>query len=93
MTPSAPATITVGSIASPSSPSVRFTALLEPTITRNAKGTNQMPSGMATSLKNGTISSVSCGSSAVRYSTAAAARPTTAWALNLVAAEIPRELP
>ena len=30
----APATITVGTIARPSNPSVKFTALLEPTITK-----------------------------------------------------------
>src|SRR5271155_5846567 len=45
-TVSAPAAITVQPIANPSSPSVRFTALLEPTITSTTnamKGTNASP--------------------------------------------------
>ena len=63
--PSAPATITVGRIASPSSPSVRFTALLDPTMTKYAKTTYPHPRSSMTSLKNGTMSWVSAGSLAV----------------------------
>src|ERR1043166_4996420 len=57
-TASADATSTHGMIARPSSPSVRFTALLAPTITRYDQGMKKMPSWIATSLNIGTISAV-----------------------------------
>ena len=59
------ATMAVGTIAKPSSPSVKLTALLVPTITKYVSGKNSKPSGNATSLKNGTIRVVSAGSSAL----------------------------
>ena len=59
-------TITAGMIARPSSPSVRFTALLVPTITKYASAMNAAaPSGTATFLKNGRYSVVSAGVFAV----------------------------
>jgi molybdopterin biosynthesis enzyme len=47
-----PAAIITGMMASPSSPSVRFTALAAPTITSIAKGMNSQPRLISTSLKN-----------------------------------------
>src|ERR1043165_6841814 len=64
-TASAEATSTHGMIARPSSPSVRFTALLAPTITRYAHGMNSQPSGSCTSLNIGTMKAVSTGVFAV----------------------------
>ena len=54
--PSVPAAIITGMIASPSSPSVRFTALAEPTITMMQKGTKRMPRFSSVSLKTGKAS-------------------------------------
>src|SRR5512132_3129172 len=76
-TPSAPATSTDGMIARPSRPSVRLTALLDPTITKYVSGMNRMPSGITTCLKNGTYNVVSGGACAVTYSATAAPRPAT----------------
>ena len=53
------ATMTDGMIARPSRPSVRFTALLMPTIMRYVSATKPTPeSGTAKSLKNGTNSTL-----------------------------------
>ena len=50
--------MTVGMIASPSRPSVRFTALLVPTITKYVSAMKpHTPSGYDTVLKNGTMRS------------------------------------
>ena len=65
--PSAPPTSTVGMMARPSRPSVRFTALLVPTITTKTKGMNSQPRGISTSLKYGMSSAVDWGESARRY--------------------------
>ena len=51
-----------GTVAKPSSPSVRFTALLKPTIKKYVTTTWNMPSGIARSLKYG-ISNDVCTSS------------------------------
>ena len=56
---------------------MRFTALLEPTITKYASTMNSGPSGSTKSLKNGTISVVSTARCAVTYSAIAAPRPAT----------------
>src|SRR4029078_5151126 len=56
--PSAEPIITVGMIARPSSPSVRLTALLVPTMTKYDSAMNpHTPSGYETVLKKGTIRS------------------------------------
>ena len=61
--PSAPPIITVGMMASPSNPSVKFTALLVPTITKNDSAMKpQTPRGYDMVLKNGTIRSARAGS-------------------------------
>src|SRR5262245_10683661 len=65
--PSAPATITVGKIAKPSKPSVRFTALLEPTTTKKTNGRNNHPRSTTTFFKNGKESCVSAEDCAVKY--------------------------
>ena len=65
-TPKPPATKTLGRIANPSKPSVKFTALLLPVITNQASTTNPKPSSNATSLKTGTSNEVSAGDSAVK---------------------------
>ena len=57
--PSAPATMTVGMIARPSRPSVRFTALLEPTITKYASRMYIGPRSIMMFLNTGTMSAVS----------------------------------
>ena len=52
----------VGTIASPSSPSVRFTAFELPIITSAANTGNAWPSGISTSLNTGMASSLASGS-------------------------------
>ena len=60
--PSAPPIITVGMMARPSSPSVRLTALLVPTMTKNESAMNpHTPSGYDIVLKKGTIKSARAG--------------------------------
>ena len=51
-----PAAIITGTMASPSSPSVRLTAFEAPTITNIANGMKNQPRSISTSLKNGTAS-------------------------------------
>ena len=53
MTPKLAAAMITGTIARPSSPSVRLTALPAPTITSAASGTNSQPSWISTSLRKG----------------------------------------
>ena len=53
MKPKVPAAIITGTIASPSSPSVRFTEFPAPTTTKEATSGNRMPSGMIASLRKG----------------------------------------
>src|SRR6185437_8166842 len=53
ITAKAPPAVTIGPIASPSSPSVRFTALEAPTITRIAKGIQTHPKVRSQPLKKG----------------------------------------
>ena len=78
MRPNAAPTITVGKIARPSRPSVRFTALLMPTIIRYAKKTNpKAPRGIDIALKKGTIRVVSADDEAVLYRATAAPIPNT----------------
>jgi hypothetical protein len=66
-------------IASPSSPSVRFTALAEPTITIIAKGTKNQPMLSRTSLKTGKASRADNSSgwmlTAISAATAAMTKP------------------
>ena len=57
--PNPPATITEGIIAKPSNPSVRFTALLDPTITKREINMNDKPNSKEKFLKNGSIRLVS----------------------------------
>ena len=54
--------ITTGIIARPSRPSVRLTALLEPTITKIAKGKNTHPRSNLTLFVKGMSKSVAIGS-------------------------------
>ena len=56
MTPKEDAAIITGTIASPSSPSVRFTALPAPTITKAAKGTKKIERLRMKSLTKGKVS-------------------------------------
>ena len=53
MTAKAPPAVTMGPMARPSSPSVRFTAFDAPTITSSAKGTQSQPSVSSQPLKKG----------------------------------------
>ena len=91
MTPSEAAAIITGMIASPSSPSVRLTALAAPTITSIAKGRNPQLRSSSAVLKIGKascpVSSGGCryiaqapATSAIRKPAARRARPETpAW--------------
>jgi len=53
MKPKVAAAIITGTIAKPSSPSVRFTALPAPTTTKAVTNGNRMPRGMISSLRKG----------------------------------------
>ena len=61
MIPKPPATITEGIIANPSNPSVRFTALLVPIITKTEKKIKKIPKLNAKSFKKGRNKLISCG--------------------------------
>ena len=52
------AAMMTGTVASPSSPSVRFTALPAPTMMKAPNTTKNQPSGSTSSLKNGKVSEV-----------------------------------
>ena len=54
----APPAVTMGPMARPSRPSVRFTALDAPTITRTENGTQSQPRVRSQPLKNGMASPV-----------------------------------
>ena len=56
MTPKDAAAIMIGTIASPSRPSVRFTALPAPTMTKQENGTKNQPRLMMNSLAKGKVS-------------------------------------
>src|SRR5258707_233378 len=62
-----PAAIMVGTMARPSSPSVRLTALDAPAITKTAAATKNQPSSISTFLKNGTAIAVLIVGSPARY--------------------------
>ena len=77
MSPKVAAAIITGTMARPSSPSVRLTALPAPAITRTPSSTNTPPSGSTTFLKNGTVSDEEKPALPTRI-TAQAAMPATA---------------
>ena len=56
-----PAAIIAGTIASPSSPSVRLTAFEAPVTTKMPRGRKAQPSGISTPLKKGTAKPVASG--------------------------------
>ena len=64
-----------GTMARPSSPSVRLTALLAPTMTKTAIGTKNQPSAISRSFMNGTARPVVPGSRANAMMTSAATAP------------------
>ena len=70
-----PAAIITGTIARPSRPSVRLTALEEPIITSAPNSGNASPSGMIRSLNTGTATLVAMGEVPSRISTIAAMMP------------------
>ncbi len=68
MMPKAPAINTEGKIASPSKPSVKFTAFEEPTTTKEPKRINIIgPIGIIKSLTKGVINDISATCSAEKY--------------------------
>ena len=91
MIPSEPAAIITGMIASPSSPSVRFTAFAAPTITSIANGRKNQPRLRSAALNTGKaswpVSSAGCryiaqpaATSAITNPAASRTRPETpAW--------------
>jgi hypothetical protein len=83
MKPSVAAAIITGTMARPSSPSVRLTALDAPTITSMPNGRKNQPSGISTSLKNGTARPVDSGSSWTQMMIAVATMPITNCASSL----------
>ena len=62
MTPKEAAAIMIGTMARPSRPSVRFTALPAPTMTMQAKGMKNQPRLIRKSLMNGKVSEEEKGS-------------------------------
>ena len=62
MTPKEAAAIMIGTMARPSRPSVRFTALPAPTMTTQAKGMKNQPRLIKRSLMNGKVSDEENGS-------------------------------
>ena len=73
----------VGTIASPSSPSVRFTAFELPIITSAANTGKNRPSGISTSLNTGMASSLASGSRVSEVIQTPAIRPITACTSSL----------
>ena len=67
MKPKLSATMITGTMASPSSPSVRFTALPAPTMTKAPNTRKNQPSGSSQSLKNGKVSDDANGSAPERH--------------------------
>jgi hypothetical protein len=80
----------VGTMASPSSPSVRFTALLEPIITNAPNSGKANPSGISTSLNTGTVSPDPNGSRVSQTIQADTATPSTACTISLPRPDSPR---
>ena len=76
-------------MASPSSPSVRLTALDVPISTSTAQGRKNQPSGTSTSLKNGTVSPIASGPAVAWVIQYAATIPTAIWASSFMRADIP----
>jgi hypothetical protein len=74
-----PAAIITGTMASPSSPSVRLTAFDEPTITSIAKGKKNSPKSSSRSLKNGTATWVDSGSRVIQTIHAVATKAIANW--------------
>ena len=79
----------VGTIASPSNPSVRFTAFELPSITSIANTGKNQPSGISTSLNTGTVNPVDNGSRVSRVIHTAAPKPNTTWHTSLPRADTP----
>ena len=61
MKPKLSATMITGTMARPSRPSVRFTALPAPTMMKAPNTMKNQPSGSTSSLKNGNVSEVANG--------------------------------
>src|SRR6188474_1784428 len=72
MKPKVAAAIITGTMAKPSSPSVRFTALPAPTMIKAPKGMKNQPRSISTDLKKGMASSVASGGSPTSAMTAEA---------------------
>ena len=88
MKPKVAAAIITGTMASPSRPSVRFTALPAPTMMKAPKGMNSQPRLISTLLKNGMASEVASGSWPTWTMTAVA---TTAAAASMMILMRPRK--
>ncbi len=84
-----PAASIAGTIASPSSPSVKFTALDEPIITRTLSAMKKLPKGISRFLKNGTARVLANGSRVRCMTRIAAVVATMISAASLVRAERP----
>ena len=90
MAPNEAAATMTGTIASPSRPSVRLTALPAPTITNAAIGMKKIPRLRSTSLKNGKVSDEENGSSPALTMNQPAASAITNSAASLSLPEKPR---
>src|ERR1700730_7318575 len=84
-----PAAIIEGTMASPSSPSVRFTEFEQPTMTKTEIARKNQPNGISTFLKNGTASVVDSGSRVRRMMTVPAITATKASATSLLRPDRP----
>ncbi len=80
------AAIIEGTMASPSSPSVRLTALEAPVMTKIASAMNNQPKSISTFLRNGTARAVLMVGSRVSQTTATAATALT----TISASSLPR---
>jgi hypothetical protein len=93
ISPRAPPIKTDGKIAKPSRPSVKFTALDEPTRTNIPVKINKNGDiGIIASLKNGTIKEVSGGISAEKYKYVIASNAMNDWKNIFCLDESPSEL-
>ncbi len=79
----------VGTMASPSSPSVRFTAFEAPSITSMPKNGNAKPNGISTSLNTGTVRDVAKAPRVSITIQTEAAMPISICAISLMRADTP----
>ena len=86
----APPAMTIGPIARPSSPSVRFTAFEAPTTTSSANGNHHQPRLTSQPLKNGMASTGCQSARGCQNTICSKASVSSAWSRNFTRADRPR---